>query len=25
MQRFVSSRDGPNVRQSFNFGADCAC
>nr|WP_245497564.1 alginate export family protein [Rhizobium ruizarguesonis] len=25
MQRFVSSRDGRNVRQSFNVGADCAC
>ncbi|WSH05779.1 alginate export family protein (plasmid) [Rhizobium ruizarguesonis] len=25
MQRFVSSRDGPNVRQSFTVWADCAC
>ncbi|XIE08926.1 hypothetical protein ACFZPV_006393 (plasmid) [Rhizobium ruizarguesonis] len=24
MQRFVSSRDARNVRQSFNVGADCA-
>nr|WP_281034719.1 alginate export family protein [Rhizobium ruizarguesonis] len=25
LQRFVSSRDGPNVRQSFTVWADCAC
>nr|WP_246708608.1 alginate export family protein [Rhizobium ruizarguesonis] len=25
MQRFVSSRDGPNVRQSFTVWADCGC
>nr|WP_245483694.1 alginate export family protein [Rhizobium ruizarguesonis] len=25
MQRFVSSRDEPNVRQSFNVWADCGC
>nr|WP_244666086.1 hypothetical protein [Rhizobium ruizarguesonis] len=25
MQRFVSSRDEPNVRQSFTVGADCGC
>nr|WP_281033152.1 alginate export family protein [Rhizobium ruizarguesonis] len=25
LQRFVSSRDARNVRQSFNGGADCAC